>query len=328
MYIGRDLSISLTLVIKWWFKMKSKGKHYHRHRKDSMGAGIKASATFYLFPSLPYELRLEVWRAALPIEMRPAMFLYREGLWHTRLLSAFEEDYLPDENLNWILEFKHALIDPVQYQVSLFFVNREAHAVALAWIRNGGLGVRTLNEQYPPLCIRSFNPENDILYITAEKWNSFLGEADQRLLEINNQNLQFQIVESIRHIAISEEMLNLNNNDSAIMDDLFGIFGNVREVYIILNPQPSFGTGRRYLDSGLDICIRPRWEIKDIQGQEYVWNSSSSRFEPSEGSNSEIEWKSVEEGLKLLHGTFFIREYIEQQSIPCFKVKPVSTIIR
>lgn len=102
------------------------------------------SSTFPLFSSLPPELRNQIWCVAMPDKVGPAFYFYRKGCWCPRSLSKSDEEYGPeyDENILFF-EFRYDLLDDAQFEVPLVFVNREARGIALAWVREQGIELRS-----------------------------------------------------------------------------------------------------------------------------------------------------------------------------------------
>jgi len=99
--------------------------------------------SFAFFPELALELKDNIFNKALSDEIQPALFHYKKGCWRPRFLSEDGEDYdhsYPESNL--YLLFYHDLLDAVQLDVPLFFVNRDARDVVLPWIREHNLEIR------------------------------------------------------------------------------------------------------------------------------------------------------------------------------------------
>ena len=143
-----------------------------------MATAATNSSTFPLFSSLALELREQIWRDALPNEVGPVLYLYRKGYWCPR------EEYDPqnhETNLNF--EFRHDLLNVVQFEVPLYFVNREARKIALAWVRTHGIEIRARKKRESPIFVCPFNPIRDVLYIPPNKWDEFLCEPDDRCSE-------------------------------------------------------------------------------------------------------------------------------------------------
>jgi 2EXR family len=93
-------------------------------------AAAAADTCFPLFSSLPRELRDQIWRNAMPSELRPALYLYRKGCWRPRRLLQHEEGYDPEnDEYSLSFEFRYDLLDDTQLQVLLAFVQFEVPLV-------------------------------------------------------------------------------------------------------------------------------------------------------------------------------------------------------
>lgn len=165
--------------------------------------------TFSLFPSLAPELRDRIWRDAMPGKVGPALYFYRKGCWSPRHLLQSDEEYNPEnDELNLNFEFRHDLLDVVQFKVPLFFVNHEARNIALAWVRAHGIEIRAREDRQFPVFVCPFDPTRDVLYIALDKWDEFLREPDDRCFQ---QDLLGQLVivksANITRIAVPEALL-------------------------------------------------------------------------------------------------------------------------
>ncbi|KAG6177033.1 hypothetical protein E4U36_007575 [Claviceps purpurea] len=128
---------------------------------------------FYLFSSLPPELRHYIWRLALPNSIGSTLQLYdEERCWRCRETRSKN----PAIDGTWEIEFRTEFIDPVQLCLPQFFVNHEAHDIAAAWLRQQGGGFVLAPNQAQKLgrILRPFNAERDTLYIPQDKWWQFI----------------------------------------------------------------------------------------------------------------------------------------------------------
>ena len=96
------------------------------------------TTAFTLFPALPFELRHQIWRNALPEHRRPTLYLYRgKGCWVPRPLVEGDPGYIAGRVMDQLgFDF---LTDRFghdnQFDLPLCFANREARRVALAWLK-------------------------------------------------------------------------------------------------------------------------------------------------------------------------------------------------
>ena len=141
--------------------------------------------SFTLFSLLPPEIRDQIFIIALEVEIAiipPALFHYKKGCWHWRLLPRLcedEEGYDPtDLDPLWgELTHHHNLLDAVQVSVPLMSVNRAARDIAISWIRNSpyarGIEVRE------GILTTSFVPTRDVLYVGVDEWDDFTSEPNE-----------------------------------------------------------------------------------------------------------------------------------------------------
>lgn len=164
---GQTVHISLTFL----FQLLSPALHQLDPPKT-----VEA-AVFSLFPSLPTELWIQIWRDGLPEKVGQALYFYKKGCWHPRYLTEADASYNPhDDELNLVFEFRHELLDDIQLVIPSFFVNHEARRITLAWIQRQGIKIRFYKEKQCLTFTRSFNPKYDTLYVPLEKWDEFFIE--------------------------------------------------------------------------------------------------------------------------------------------------------
>jgi len=97
---------------------------------------MATTAAFPLFSVLPFEMRDQIWRDALPKPAGPALYFYRgRGCWAAQKLTESDPGYMAG-NDGMRFEFgTDRLNDGCQFDLPLVSVNREARRVALAWLR-------------------------------------------------------------------------------------------------------------------------------------------------------------------------------------------------
>ena len=142
------------------------------------------NSTFPLFPRLPPELRVQIWRNALPDIRGFALYFYRKGCWYPRHLLPSEEGYdheRNDQNLHF--DFRYDFLDNIQFELPLVFINREARHIAAGWISNYRIEIRTCEDKPSPIFVSSFDPIQDVLYVGLDKWNEFSCEPIDRCFE-------------------------------------------------------------------------------------------------------------------------------------------------
>ncbi|KAJ0415773.1 hypothetical protein BJY00DRAFT_304611 [Aspergillus carlsbadensis] len=144
------------------------------------------TAKFHLFPSLPPELRLQIWHDALPAALGPAVFPYQTGCWGPRHLTPGDPEYDSlHEDLNLNFEFDHTLLNPLEINIPLFHVNHEARSAALHWVQQQNLTTRFDKQTKQLAFLRPFNAETDTLYVSRTQWNDFICEPLERPFELD-----------------------------------------------------------------------------------------------------------------------------------------------
>lgn len=90
---------------------------------------------FNLFPQLITELRLEIWRLALPGPLNRALYPYSKGCWVLEELSLE-----PDPNREDLhLTFDTSLLEPLRIELPLYSVNREARGIVRLYTQEQNL---------------------------------------------------------------------------------------------------------------------------------------------------------------------------------------------
>ena len=246
-------------------------------------------STFPLFPNLSPELRNQIWYDGLPEEVGPGLYFYKKGCWCPRRLSESDEGYDPqneENNLNF--EFRHDLLDQIQVEVPLVFVNREARGIALAWVHEQNLEIRPREDRQVPVFVRRFDPMRDALYITPEKWNEFLCEPDDRQFEPDLIEQLVDISPDLTRIAVPEALF---RSEVASLPEMFRFFFNLKVLLIVVDAPPDLHA----VDN--DMKVQQRWEFESRRGQVFFLNDDRSGFDFGDGeySGDEALYKLIEE---------------------------------
>jgi hypothetical protein len=308
-----------------------------------MAAAATNTSIFHLFTSLAPELRDQIWRAALPDEVRPVLYFYKKGGWCPRRLLPSDERYNPETNeLNVNFEFRHDLLDAVQLEIPLFFVNREARNIALAWIREHNIDIRVYAYKYgqlpSPVFVSPFDPIYDALYIALDKWDEFLCEPDDRCFQPDmvEQFIHVQPAD-ITRIAMPEALFRGEGEVAVALAELMVITIPFSFLYLYFSDlrklQDRFFGQLQVLfimvDTPLDLQatnngmkIQPRWELENIEGGAFFWNHDRGRFDFNENGYAidEALYKLMEEINKSLG------EELVKNSIRSFEVRPVFAV--
>ena len=274
------------------------------------------SSTFPLFSSLSPELRNQIWRDALPDKVGPALYFYRKGCWCPRRLSKSDEGYdteNDENNLNF--EFRHDLLDDVQFEVPLVFVDREARGIALAWVREQGIEIRPCEDRQYPVFVRPFDPMRDALYIAFNKWDDFLCEPDDRQFQPDLFEQLVDIKSDLTRIAVPEALL---RSEVATLSEMFRYFFYLKVVFIIVDAQPDLQSADK------DMKVQRRWEFESTQGEAFFWNDDRDGFDfgDSEYIGDEALYRLIEKASKGL-GEGLVKNHIRS-----FEIRPLFVVRR
>ena len=281
-----------------------------------MAAAAIKSPTFPLFTSLPRELRDQIWRDALPDKVGPALSFYRTGCWCPRHLLEFDDGYDPenDEN-NLNFEFRHDLLDDIQFEIPLVHVNREARDLAFAWVHEQGIEIRPCKGRLYTVFVRPFDPMRDALYVALDRWDDFLCEPDDRL---SLPDLFEQLVDNksdLTRIAVPVALL---KSELASLSEMFRYFFNLKALFVVVDPQPDLQP------AGNEVKVHHRWDFESIQGGAFFWNNVRGGFDSENGEyiGDEAVYRLIEEASRRLG------EGLANEHIRSFEVRPVFAIRR
>ena len=296
-----------------------------------MAVATTNMSIFHLFTNLAPELRHQIWNAALPDEIGPVLYFYKTGGWHPQH-PGNDESYVD-------LEYRHDLLDAVQIEIPLFFVDREARHIVLAWIQKQNIKMRVYAHEdgqlQAPVFMSHFDPVHDVLYIAVDKWNEFLCEPDDRCFQPDMVD-QFIHVHpaNITRIAMPEALFRGEGEVAAALAELIVIiisfsffdlwfsdlqqsqdryFGQLRVLFIMvdtpLDLQP--------VKNGMKM--QPRWELKNVKGGAFFWNHDHGRFDFNESEHL------IDEALRKLIEEIneWLSKELVKNSIRSFEVRPV-----
>ncbi|KAK6823337.1 hypothetical protein RU639_006067 [Aspergillus parasiticus] len=268
-----------------------------------------ATTSFFLFPrftSLPPELRYLIWRCALPDNIGQVLFPYKKGCWGSRHLSESDEEYT--ELCNTALEFRHSLLDPVQFDIPLFFVNRESRAFALAWVREMGIEMRFHRDKQSFVFMRQLDLLRDVLYIPFDKVDEFIQEPLDRQFEPDLFARMVGWHPNVKHIAVPEALL---QSDSAALREIFDLFYHPKTFFIVVDAQPDWHESNM------------RWELDSMQGRGFFWNSEHGRFVGGIGLSigDEALYQRIERAIDDLASLFTPSHLMDD-----FEIRPVFVI--
>ncbi|RHZ43799.1 2EXR domain-containing protein [Aspergillus thermomutatus] len=282
-----------------------------------MAAAAASPPTFPHFSNLPPELRILIWHEALPQKDSPALIFFKKGCWHLRRLSESEQGYDPTDPSHPHFYFRPELLDHVEVEVPLYFVNREARRIALAWCREQEISMRFSGNQ-SPVFARPFNPEHDVLYVPLDQWDGFLCEPYDRMFapEMLDQSVSTYALE-LGGIAVPEAQV---LSSASVLHEMFEWPYWPAVLYVIVDPPPNL----RLEYAGTNV--QRRWEIQSRPGGTlfYNWKDGRGSFEDAIGEcfGHEALYQRIKEASKGLG------EGITLHNVRSFEVRPVSAVRR
>lgn len=281
---------------------------------QSMAATMMTSlSVFPLFLSLPPELRNQIWHDALPEKDEPALFPYRKGCWCPRCISGSGNGYNPEYPADIYLEFRHDLLEPVQVEVPLVFVNREARTIALAWVHNQGIEMRFREDKQCHVFVRPFDPAQDTLYITPDEVDDYYTETLIQPYEPGpNDRFMNTPCPSPTRIAVPEAQI---QRDPVVLFEMIDWFYNLRELFIIVGRRP---------DLEEDMKMQRQWKLKSTHGRAYFWNRNHGGFDWSD--SEDISDKALCRWMKKASKELSVMA--TKNSVPGFGIRPVLAVRR
>jgi hypothetical protein len=271
---------------------------------------------FHFFPQLPPELRNQIWRASLPDsllhDIAPAIGLYKSGCWVPRKRTSSDPYYDPNNDDHTLfLEFRSDLLDPIELKIALASVNREACSVALAWAKELGLEIYLHSDRRAPVFGRPFDTNQDVLYISSDKWHNFVVDPYERRFESDTIGRLLSIEPYLKSIAFPETLF---REERVLSDDIFRNYFSVETMLIVVGAQPDLRP------VGEDTKIQRLWESQKTRGVEMLWNHDRGAFDCK--SN---DLDSNEDGHRLVEevAEYFKRE-LARLPIQKLAIRPVS----
>lgn len=229
---------------------------------------------FPLFPLLPTELRLQIWREALPPPISQPLYYYEKGCWGPRHLTETDPDYDPNnDEHNWCLEFRCSRLNPLEVDVPLFHVNQEARRSVSSWIQEHGLAIRFSREKQSLVFFRSFDPERDVLFVSEDRWDDFHAEPFDRMFEpdLENKNLSC-FAPAFRRLAVPSTVI---TKEPRALGELFHWYYGIDEILLIVEARP-----HEFWNEENEIKAQQIWEPETgaTPWPTFCWNHASDGF--------------------------------------------------
>ncbi|KAM3509918.1 hypothetical protein MY11210_006108 [Beauveria gryllotalpidicola] len=233
------------------------------------------TVSFTVFAALAPELRNKIWHAALPDDVRPSLFFYRNiGCWCARRLKVSDPGYIPEAG-EMAMDFRTDLLgSDNRFQMPLVSVNREARSIALDWLDKHGFDTKNLHHHHH-IMTRPFDCDSDALYISAEKWREFLDEPSNRMRERDLSNRNVEIHPNVTRFAVSESFFTRADLLKSLPD--IETWMDLRVVFVVVGAQP-------------DIRLTTvRWELEGVDGGVFVWDRERQDFHFRRGTGTLVD---------------------------------------
>ncbi|KAJ5502956.1 hypothetical protein N7463_005830 [Penicillium fimorum] len=254
--------------------------------------------TFHPFSRLPPELRIQIWRDALPEIDPPAMSPYQAGCWRPVPVPESEQAQVFHQT-SMEMELHHELLDPIRVKTPLTPVNHEARGVTIEWALKQGIEVRFHEGRQCLIFLRMFDPMRDVIWFGQDSLEAFAKECWGVHTVANDPRQTLTVPIDTGSFAISERVLMDDPSLSFVLDAIHCFCGDT-VMYVIAGEHPNFNI------NGDRTKVQPRWEIDDSQkAKALAWNRHKKRFEV----------KSVNSGRDILHALSYQRVLEASQMI-------------
>lgn len=250
---------------------------------------------FPLFSNLPTELRIQIWRDALPEPIASSLFFYQTGEWRFRSLPESNRNYVVGHD-NVIFDWYPSWVGLVRLDMPLIYVNHESHSIAMERIAKGDIQKHFPERGGHPVFGYSYKHERDAIYIGMNEWMACPERPIDHEFLSRNKSDDWQMLVPIQQLAIPVALL--QHLDDEWVGDLIVLLGYCRPetLLIVVGEQPDL---IGFSDESLE---QARWEFEDAQHASFVWKVDESTGGTSfESHNGEIsdEIKELGELLKL-----------------------------
>ncbi|KAM3500563.1 hypothetical protein MY10362_006286 [Beauveria mimosiformis] len=230
--------------------------------------------SFTVFAALAPELRNQIWRAALPDDVGPSLFFYRNmGCWCARRLKISDPGYIPETG-EMAMDFRTDLLgSDTRLQMPLVSVNREARSIAKDWLEKQGFDTKNLRHHHH-IMTRSFNCDSDALYISDKKWPEFLYEPSHRMRRRDLYNRNVEVHSNVTRFAVSESFMRAD-----LLKTLPDVetWMDLRVVFVVVGAQP-------------DVRLATvRWELEGVDGGAFIWDRERQDFDFRKGAGTLVD---------------------------------------
>jgi hypothetical protein len=244
---------------------------------------------FTLFPQLITELRLEIWRLALPKPLDKALYTYKKGCWVLEDLGT--EPDPNGEDLN--LRHDFSLLEPHQIDLPLYFVSREAHRVAVKYLRTQKLVVSQDNAQSGPKFLRLFDNDTDTIFLPTSEVENFALELSERLFQPDLHD-RYVSTPSRALPRLTLTPSGLKSFMGEPLETYFDFSGTIDTLCIIDFARDSSSALENFENASKHLLL----ELEGAPLARLIWSNSRRRWEEISGECEKLtQLKDLVEGL-------------------------------
>lgn len=214
---------------------------------ESNGAG-----SFPHFPRLPPEVRLQIWQAALPVDLLPILHPYEEG--HYRYFWTPRRNR---EHFDWI--WSSDLLPNYIIQAPLLAVDSEARSTMLQWATRQRCKLRPRMSPTRPVYLRDFDVNYDAIYLPYGQVPALGWEYWSRTMQPPLVLADSSGSSSLRKLAIPEVAFISNQDIKSLCDTICTAQGSVDCLYILTSPP-----GELYWFEWRKHDPHQRWEFESL----------------------------------------------------------------
>lgn len=221
-----------------------------------------ACTTFHLFPRLPPELRVMIWRESLPEQDAPALFFYEKRCWlATDAEKTDENDETEDDTIS--LSFHHYGLEHVQVRIPLASVNYEARSIALTWVHQQGIQTVFCEERQCHVFVRAFEPTRDAIYVSRAtlEYTFFFQECEICINKLYDDGSRAHTTPDIQPVVLPATILDIDYQARGL-SELFLWKKNIRSIFFIVGSPPSLERDAERGNSGMSLALNRRWELR------------------------------------------------------------------
>ncbi|KAJ5400247.1 hypothetical protein N7465_010736 [Penicillium sp. CMV-2018d] len=242
---------------------------------SDLAVSAAGTQTFHPFPRLPPELRLQIWRDALPEKDSPAFTPYKSVGWTPILASENAGANHPQQVVEW--EFHHELLDQIRVKIPVADVNYEARDVAIEWARKQGIEVVFHDYRKCFVFLRPFDPMRDVIWVSEDALELFTNEC-WGLHSPDSSPWNVSIPLKIGQFALPESLVMDRQYLHSLYNAICSFSGDV-VMYIIAGENPD--STAMFVDH---TKVQPRWELCDArEGEAFIWDRNDKIFHAKGG---------------------------------------------